>query len=509
MNNKANNSIAKNTIVLYIRMVLTMIISLYTSRVILKILGVEDYGIYQSVGGIVGFLTFINGALSTGTSRFLTYELGTGNFEKLKKVFSTTLIIHIIIAIIVAILAETIGLWFLYNKLVIPSERFDAAVYAFHISILTSIFTLTQVPYNASIISHEKMNIFAYMSLIEVSAKLGIVYLLSIGNIDKLKLYATLLFIIQISLMLLYRIYCTRNFKETKFYLIFDKSIFKEISSFSGWSLIANASTALNSQGVLILLNIFFEPAIVAARSISIQVNMAANQLVNNFRTAVNPQIVKRLAANDIEGSQKLLLNSTKFSYYLMMIICVPLFFLADPILHLWLVNVPPYATPFLQLILIQSLIQVFDTSFYTALYAKGRLKENALLSPTIGLIRFPIIYILFKLGYSPLSLSWACIATYSVLSFIIKPYLIIKIAGYNIKDIYSLLKKCAITTLWVLPVPTILYYYLNLNTLTNCIVMLIACLLNVAIIIWFIGLNPDTRAILKGTIRQKFSTIF
>lgn len=509
MNNKANNSIAKNTIVLYIRMVLTMIISLYTSRVILKILGVEDYGIYQSVGGIVGFLTFINGALSTGTSRFLTYELGTGNFEKLKKVFSTTLIIHIIIAIIVAILAETIGLWFLYNKLVIPSERFDAAVYAFHISILTSIFTLTQVPYNASIISHEKMNIFAYMSLIEVSAKLGIVYLLSIGNIDKLKLYATLLFIIQISLMLLYRIYCTRNFKETKFYLIFDKSIFKEISSFSGWSLIANASTALNSQGILILLNIFFEPAIVAARSISIQVNMAANQLVNNFRTAVNPQIVKRLAANDIEGSQKLLLNSTKFSYYLMMIICVPLFFLADPILHLWLVNVPPYATPFLQLILIQSLIQVFDTSFYTALYAKGRLKENALLSPTIGLIRFPIIYILFKLGYSPLSLSWACIATYSVLSFIIKPYLIIKIAGYNIKDIYSLLKKCAITTLWVLPVPTILYYYLNLNTLTNCIVMLIACLLNVAIIIWFIGLNPDTRAILKGTIRQKFSTIF
>lgn len=509
MNNKANNSIAKNTIVLYIRMVLTMIISLYTSRVILRILGVEDYGIYQSVGGIVGFLTFINGALSTGTSRFLTYELGTGNFEKLKKVFSTTLIIHIIIAIIVAILAETIGLWFLYNKLVIPSERFDAAVYAFHISILTSIFTLTQVPYNASIISHEKMSIFAYMSLLEVSAKLGIVYLLSIGNIDKLKLYATLLFIIQISLMLLYRIYCTRNFKETKFYLIFDKSIFKEISSFSGWSLIANASTALNSQGVLILLNIFFEPAIVAARSISIQVNMAANQLVNNFRTAVNPQIVKRLAANDIEGSQKLLLNSTEFSYYLMMIICVPLFFLADPILHLWLVNVPPYATPFLQLILIQSLIQVFDTSFYTALYAKGRLKENALLSPTIGLIRFPIIYILFKLGYSPLSLSWACIVTYSVLSFIIKPYLIIKIAGYNIKDIYSLLKKCAITTLWVTPVPAILYYYLNLNTLANCIVMLITCLLNVVIIIWFIGLNPDTRAILKGTIKQKLSTIF
>ena len=386
MMEKTNNrTIAKNTAFLYFRMMFTMIVSLYTSRVILQTLGVDDYGIYQSVGGIVGFLSFINSALSTGSSRFLTYELGTGNLEKLKRTFSTTLTIHIAIALFVVIVAETLGIWFLYNKLVIPAERMDAAVYTFHISILTAVFTLTQVPYNASIIAHEKMSVFAYMSILECSAKLGVVYLLSIGGYDKLKLYANLLFIVQIGLICIYRLYCSRYFKETVYRFVFDKAIFKEIAGFSGWSLFASSSIALNSQGILILLNMFFEPAVVAARSISIQVNMAASQFVNNFRTAANPQIVKKLAVGDLMGSKRLLLASTKYSYYMMFIICFPVCLLAHPLLKIWLGVVPDYTVIFLQIIVIQSLFQVFDTSFYTALYAKGRLKENALISPTLG----------------------------------------------------------------------------------------------------------------------------
>ena len=311
----SNKRIAKNTIFLYFRMMFTMLVALYTSRVILQKLGVDDYGIYQAVGGIVGFLSFINNALATGSSRFLTYALGENNFEKLRKTFSTTLNVHIVIALFVTIIAETVGLWFLHNKMVIAPERLSAAEYVYHLSIITAAFTLTQVPYNATIIAHEKMSIYAYVSIIEVSAKLAICFLLSIGNFDKLKLYATLLLIIQIGLMIFYRIYCRNKFEESHFSMSFDRKIFKEIAGFSGWSLFASSSTALNSQGILLLLNMFFSPAVVAARAISLQVNMAANQFVTNFRTAVNPQIVKKLASKDVQSfSTKEFKNDTENS---------------------------------------------------------------------------------------------------------------------------------------------------------------------------------------------------
>lgn len=489
-----NRTIAKNTFFLYTRMMFTMIVSLYTSRVILQTLGVEDYGIYQSVGGIVGFLSFINSALSTGSSRFLTFELGTGNFEKLKRVFSTTLTLHIIIALFVVVVAETIGLWFLHNKLIIPPDKLNAAVYVFHVSILTAVFSLTQVPYNASIIAHEKMSIFAYVSIIECSAKLFIVYLLAIGDIDKLKLYATLLFVVQISLMLFYRIYCTKKFDETKYKFVYDKTILKSITGFSGWSLFANASFALNSQGILILLNMFFSPAIVTARAISIQVNMASMQLVDNFRTAVNPQIVKKYAAGDVDGSKKLLLSSTKYSYYLMFILCFPISLLAYPALKLWLGTVPEYTVTFLQIIVIQSLFQVFDSSFYIALYAKGRLKENALISPTLGFLMFPVTYFLFKSGYSPIVLSWVNLIFYIILGLIIKPLLVIKVANYRWYDIWAVFRPCFLTTLMALPIPIFLYYYLNLSTVGGAILLLFITVIVSILSIYWIGIETSTK---------------
>ena len=500
-----NKTIAKNTAFLYFRMMFTMIVSLYTSRVILQTLGVDNYGIYQSVGGIVGFLSFINSALSTGSSRFLTYELGTGNLEKLKRTFSTTLTIHIAIALFVVIVAETLGVWFLYNKLVIPAERMDAAVYTFHISILTAVFTLTQVPYNASIIAHEKMSVFAYMSIIEVSAKLGIVYLLSIGSYDKLKLYATLLFIVQVGLICIYRLYCSQHFKEAVYRFVFDKAIFKEIAGFSGWSLFASSSTALNSQGILILLNMFFEPAVVAARSISIQVNMAASQFVDNFRTAANPQIVKKLAAGNLIGSKRLLLASTKYSYYMMFIICFPVCLLAHPLLKIWLGVVPDYTVIFLQIIVIQSLFQVFDTSFYTALYAKGRLKENALISPTLGLIRFPIIYFLFKAGYSPVALSWASLLTYAILGLVVKPILVVKIANYYWRAVWNVFKPCLLVTMAALPVPVFLYYVIGVDSISHSIFIGFITVIIIILSIYWIGVDMLTKQKVWLYVKRRF----
>lgn len=499
-----NKTIAKNTLFLYFRMMFTMVISLFTSRIILQKLGVDDYGIYQAVGGVVGFLSFINGALSTGSSRFLTYALGEGNVEKLKRTFSTTLNIHILIAILIVIVAETVGLWFLYNKMVIAPDRLSAAVYTYHLSILTAVFTLTQVPYNATIVAHEKMSIYAYMSIFEVSAKLLICYLLTIGGGDRLMMYATLLLGVQVGVMCFYRFYCTRHFEEARFSFSFDKKIFKEIAGFSGWSMFANASIALNSQGVLILLNIFFTPAVVAARAISLQVNMAANQFVSNFRQAANPQIVKKYAAGDYEGSKHLLLESTKYSYYMMYLIALPVCLLAYPLLKLWLGVVPNYTVPFLQLVIVQSLFQVFDTSFYTALYAKGRLRENALTSPTLGFMIFPITYVLFKLGYSPLVLSWTSLVVYAILGIIVKPWLIIKIVDYKCSEIWSVYRSCLVVTLVSLPVPIIIYRLLDTSELLNFIIVGFVCLLSIGITVFFFGIDIAMRKKVVGAVMKK-----
>lgn len=509
MQEKTNNkTIAKNTLFLYFRMMFTMVISLFTSRIILQKLGVDDYGIYQAVGGVVGFLSFINGALSTGSSRFLTYALGEGNVEKLRRTFSTTLNIHILIAILIVVVAETIGLWFLYNKMVFAPDRLSAAVYTYHLSILTAVFTLTQVPYNATIVAHEKMSIYAYMSIFEVSAKLLICYLLAIGDFDRLMMYATLLLGVQVGIMCFYRLYCTHHFEEARFSFSFDKKIFREIAGFSGWSMFANASIALNSQGVLILLNMFFAPAVVAARAISLQVNMAANQFVSNFRQAANPQIVKKYAAGDHQGSKHLLLESTKYSYYMMYLIALPVCLLAYPLLKLWLGVVPDYTVPFLQLVIVQSLFQVFDTSFYMALYAKGRLRENALTAPIIAFMIFPITYVLFKLGYSPLVLSWTSLVVYAILGMLQKPLLIMKIVDYKLSEIWGVYRACIMVTLISLPIPIIVYSVLDTTVLINFILVSVVSVLSVGITVFFFGIDRMVRKKVIGKVFRKESYI-
>lgn len=502
-----NKTIATNTMFLYFRMIFSTIVSLYTSRVILQILGIDDYGIYQTVGGVVGMLSFINSALSMGSSRFLTYEMGVGNFERLRRTFSSVLTVHIILAVIIVLVAETAGLWFVYNKLVIPSERMDAAIFAYHLSILAVIFSITQVPYNASIISHEKMSVYAYLSIIEVSLKLIIVYMLTIGEWDKLKLYALLFFLVNAGIALFYRFYCIRKFSETHYKPIWDKEIIKGVLGYSGWNLFANAAIALSNQGATILVNMFFSPGVVAARAIANQVNMAAFHFITNFRTAANPQIVKRYAAGDFVGSKSLLLISTTFSYYLMLILALPICLVASPLLDIWLGKVPQYTVSFMQLTIITSLFQVFDSSFYTALYAKGRIRENALISPSVLFISFPVTYILFLMGYSPTILAVVLLVAYAVLGLVIKPLLLIKIVSYTWSDILRVFRPCLNVTVVSLILPIVLYIFREEwfpNQIMRFISLFMASVGSVVVYVWFLGIDKAMKTKLTETVAKK-----
>lgn len=505
MESVSRGKIAKNTLLLYFRMLFVMGVTLYTSRVILEVLGIDDFGIYQTVGGIVGMLTFVNSALSTGTSRFITFELGKNDKERLKRTFSTTVTMQLFLAIIIVTIAETIGVWFVKNKLQIDAEVMPAALWAYHLSILTTVFNLISVPFVASIISHERMGIFAYLGIFDACAKLGIVYLLTIGDLNRLVFYAFLLLMVQVIVTVFYVVYCVRHFSETRYQLMFDRKIFGDIAGFSGWSLFATSSIALNNQGVLILLNMFFSPAVVTARAISLQVNNAANQFVSNFRTAVNPQIIKQYAAGNYDESKSLLLSSTKYSFYMMLILGLPICLGARSLLEVWLKEVPDYTVIFLQLVIIQSLFQVFDTSFYTALYAKGDLKANALISPTLGFLMFPIVYILFKTGASPIALSWASLIMYALLGLVVKPILLIRIVDYRWKEIWSVFRPCLWVTIIAGACSVLVSSSVDTSGMTGLIITTCISLGITMPTIYFLGLNKAMREKIKNMIFSKF----
>lgn len=511
MDQTNNKTIAKNTIYLYFRLAFSMFVSLFTSRVILQVLGVTDMGIQASVGGVVGFLGFLNSALSNGTSRFLTYSLGEGDLEKTKITFSTVFWVHAAMTIFLVIALETVGLWFLYNKLIIPADRMDAAVWIFHFSVLSIAVGVTQVPYGACVVAHEKMNMYAYTGIIEVLLRLAIVYALTIVPGDKLKWYASMFFVISMGMRIFYRWYCTTRFEECKLQFKFDKAVFKPIVKFSGWQLFANIAIALNNQGILILLNMFFSPAVVAARSISLQVNSTASRFMSNFRSAANPQIVKSYAAGDYVRSKSLLLESTKYCYYLMLMMTVPVFLLSYELLYLWLGQVPEYTDIFLKLVMIQGLFQIFDTGLYTAIYANGNIKPNALTSPTIGFLAFPITYMLFSMGFSPIALSWVFIIVYGILAFLQKPIILVKVCGYKWSDFVPLYWSCLKVTIVSFIAPFVVRNYMDSQTDNSYIVFFVVgfvSVFGVAITVWYIGIDNNIRTkvieFIKGKIHRR-----
>lgn len=392
---------------LYIRMLLSVAIGLYTSRVVLQVLGVKDFGIYGVVGGIVAMMSFLNASMSGATSRFITFELGKGDTQRLKDTFSSALIIHIFIAFIVFILAETIGLWFLYNKLIIPENRINAALWVYQFSVIATMLNITQVPYNACIIAHEKMDVYAYIEILNVSLKLGIVYLLVIGNYDKLILYAVLVFLVSFIIMTLYRLYSIKHFKESHFRFIWNKPMLKSLLSFTSWDLYGNACVSVRQQGTTFLINIFFGVVYNAASGVATTINSTANSLVRNVAMAFRPQIIKQYAVGDINQMQTLSDNAVKYMTILMGCISVPIFFEMEYLMTLWLGNVPEKAIEFCQLLMISGCIITNNSIFSTVINATGNIKRVSLITGTVYLLTIPAIWFAYK---QSCSIEWAYI---------------------------------------------------------------------------------------------------
>ena len=395
----ANKRIAKNTLVLYVRMLFTMGISLFTSRVILQTLGVEDYGISSVVGGVISMFTFINAAMVSSTQRYLNFELVRGDANQLRSVFSTSLQIHALIALAIIVLSETVGLWFLNEKLVIPEARMTAAMWVYQCSILSCAVSIMSTPYNAVIVAHEKMSAFAYISILDVSLKLLVVYLLVVLPFDKLIILAILNLLVQLFIRYIYTLYCHRHFPESYFQFRFNKTLFKEMFGFAGWSFWGNLAAILYTQGLNMMLNIFFGPIVNAARGIAVQVQSAVQQFVGGFQTALNPQITKNYASNNLPQMHSLMFRSARFSFLLLFFLSLPVLMETNFILTLWLKTVPDDAVIFTQIMICISLIYSTANPCVIANQATGKVKIYQMVVGGILLLILPISYVVLKLG--------------------------------------------------------------------------------------------------------------
>ena len=443
-----NKRIAKNTIILYFRMIFIMGVSLYTSRVILDKLGVNDYSLYSVVGSVVGMLSFITGTLSIGSSRFITYELGRNDIKQLSITFNTAFYAHLLLALFVVIFLETIGLWYVFNKMVVADDRFFAALIAYQLSIISSIITILIIPYTALIMAHERMELYAYISIFEALSKLIVAYLISICQYDRLMFYAFMLTIVNLSVALLYYLYCHKNYIESRLRKYFDKSIFRSMIGFSSWNILATLSETLSLQGIVVLLNLFFAPYVVASQTIANQVSGTIMKFVNNFRTAINPQIIKNYASGDRADSKKLALETTVYCFDMVLMLGLPCIVLMDKLMNIWLVEVPPYAVVFTQLIIVRQIINTFNASFYTPMIAANKLKTNSIAAVFSGIVTFLLLYILFRNGFGPMWIQYVGILSALFLSLLIKPYVLYKDIGYTKEELLKCFKTCAIVAI-------------------------------------------------------------
>lgn len=488
-----NKRIAKNTLMLYIRMLITMIVGLFTSRVILQALGVEDWGIYNVVGGVVGMFSLLSGSLSAAISRFITFELGKGEIEKLKKVFSSAVTIQIMLALIVVVVAETIGLWFLNNKLVIPEERMFAARWVYQLSILTFAISLISVPYNAAIIAHERMSAFAYMSIFDVFTKLLIAFSLNYTHYDKLILFGVLGTVLSLINRLIYGIYCKKHFEECTYRFSFDKSLLKQMFSFAGWNFIGASSAVLRDQGGNIILNIFCGPTANAARGIAMQVSTAIQGFVKNFMTALNPQITKSYASGDHDYMMSLIYKGARFSYYILLILSLPVIINVNYILTLWLGIVPEHTTIFVQLVLIFAMSESLANPLVTAMLATGNIRNYQIIVGGLQMMNLPISYIFLKLGYPPETIFIVAI----FISFCCEMARLYMLRGMIQLSMRSFLREVyfnvILVTIVAAIIPIILFKILPedfLGFIINCV----CCVLCTTISILYIGLSRNER---------------
>lgn len=503
MDNLANNKrIAKNTILLYFRMLLMMAVNLYTSRVILQVLGVEDYGIYNVVGGVVSLFSIISGSLSAATQRFITFGLGRDDREHLSQVFSTSIYIHVVMCVLIVVLTETIGLWFLNNEMQIPTDRANVAMWVYQCAVISSVVMIMSVPYNATIIAHEKMGVFAMISLLEVFLKLGIVYLLLLFSIDKLILYAILLVITQLSVRCCYTFYCKKHFEETKIQKVKDFSLAKEMGVFSMWSLMGNAAYVSYTQGLNVLLNMFFAPTVNAARGIAVQVQSAVSQFVQNFNTALNPQITKSYASGNIHYMYNLVFKSARFSFFMLLVLSLPILIETEKILSLWLTVVPEYTVTFLRLILLTTWINSIANPMIVSVKATGKIKRYESVVGVIMLLILPISYLFLKLGYPPyivfvVHLCMECVA--QVARVLITRNLI----GISVTSfVKSVILRILFVTSIALILPLSLYVFLDDSTFSFLMVCF-SSVLSCALSIYLLGLTKSERLMILTKVKS------
>lgn len=493
-NTSANNKrIAKNTLLLYVRMLFMMAISLYTSRVVLNTLGVVDYGVYNVVGGVVAMFGFINGSMSSATQRYITFALGKGDMGRLRTVFSTALQIHFLIAFLIVVLGETVGLWFMCTQMQIPADRMDAAFWVLQCSIVSAVVMIISVPYNADIIAHEKMSAFAYISILEAVLKLAIVYALVLSPFDKLVFYAFLILGVQVLIRFCYSHYCNRHFPESKYSRVWDKKLFKEMTGFAGWSMFGNLASVLFGQGLNMLLNVFFGPVVNAARAVAVQVQSAVQQFVGNFQMALNPQITKTYAKGEMGEMHKLMFRSARFSFYLLFFLSLPVLFETNFILTVWLKTVPDNTVIFLRIMICISLIYTIANPLMVANQATGKVRKYQVVCGSILLMILPVSYVCLKLGFPAYSVFIVHFCMEAIAQFarmvLLRPLIGIRIRDY-ISNIY--LRIVAVIALSVI-VPFIVYINMG-DTVLRFFAVGAVCALSVGIVSYTIGLTDNER---------------
>lgn len=487
---------------------MVMVVTFYTQRIILQVLGASDYGIYNVVGGIVAMMLFLNSSLGSSSSRFLTYALGEGNVEEIKKTFSASLNLHICVAILVLILGETIGLWFLYNKLVIPTDRMDAAFWVFQFSVITAMINFTQVPYNATLIAHENMSIYAYVGLYEAFSKLAIVYLITISPIDNLIFYALLLMLNSAAIQFFYRFYTTRHYDECRFRLVKDKDLYKKLLNYSGWELFGGLAVVTQGQGINILLNLFFGPIVNAARAIAVQIQHAVTMFVQNFLVAVRPQVVKSMAEGDIIRMYNLTFYSAKFAYLLMLALVMPICFEIDFVLKTWLGdNVPENTNLFAVIVMLTYLMETYHLASLMPYHAIGKVNVGNMVGGSMMITSLPIAYILLKFGFPAYS-AFISIFAVNFIQMFFGWWLLHHYVKYSYKDLIMKVyyPTFLISVIGMIPSIVIVntmdegwYRFILLLALTEAVLLSLS---------YNFGLNKEERVSLKSAVVNKFKKI-
>lgn len=483
-------------------MIIIMAVSFYTVRIVLDVLDVTDYGLYNLVASFVAMMTFLNPALTSGTQRFLTFEIEKNNFEKIKQTFSTAILLHIGLALLILLFGETIGLWFLYEKMNISTDRFDAAFWVYQFGILSMLVSLIHVPYQSLIVAHEQMHFFAYISLIEAALKLLIVYLLIGSSYDKLITYGILMFIVSLVIAVCYRWYVKQHFEESHFQYTFDKKILNPMLHFSGWNIFRDMGVVVANQGINIILNIFFGPVSVAARAISVQISSALSQFSNGFQQAVTPQIIKLYAANKIEELNTLLFQNAKYAFFLLWLLALPVLLQLEYILHIWLTKVPEDTLVFSQIIILHALFYSVVRPFVMALYAVGNVKNFNILAAGVLLLVVPISYILLKYNfpiYSPLIVNFA--ATFVEFVFVL--YLLKKYVDISaIVFIRETFVPCSLVVIITFLSVYIIKHYFTVVNFSSFIITTIFSIIATLLSVYYLALEENMRTKLKEKLR-------